>query len=386
VSSWDVIVVGAGAVGSSALRAASETGARVLCLEQYTPAHTRGSSHGQSRIFRHAYFEHPDYVPLLRHSTARFESLERESKASLLHRCGMLVVGPPGSDAVLGSLASAQDWGLAVDALDADALRSRFPWFSFADDAIGSSEADAGVVRPEATVDASIRVARARAAELRVGSCARRIVEDATGVAVETNQGTERAGAVIIAAGAWTSRLLPELAPLLTVTRQVQAWMAPVTGVDASAMPCWLFDRGPGLRHVYGLAPDPGAPVDANGAQSLSRYPKVGLHGSGDVVDPEVGAAPVDDDDIERLGTAYRSIAPHLAGELIDAATCLYTMSPDGQFLVGTRRGSRRTHFAAGLSGHGFKLAPALGDALAGLALQGRTDLPIGFLAPERFA
>jgi sarcosine oxidase len=191
---------------------------------------------------------------------------------------------------------------------------------------------------------------------------------------------------VIVAAGAWTSRLLPELAPLLTVTRQVQAWMAPEAGVDASAMPCWLYDRGPGLRHVYGLAPDPDAPVDARGEPSLSRYPKVGLHGSGDVVDPEVGAAPVVDADIERLGTAYRSVAPHLAGKLVEATTCLYTMSPDGQFLVGTRRGSRRTHFAAGLSGHGFKLAPALGDALADLALNGRTDLPIGFLAPERFA
>ena len=124
-----------------------ETGARVLCLEQYTPAHTRGSSHGQSRIFRHAYFEHPDYVPLLRHSTARLESLERESTAPLLHRCGMLVAGPPGSEVVLGSLASARRWGLAVDALDAHVMRERFPWFSFADDAIGSLEADAGIVR-----------------------------------------------------------------------------------------------------------------------------------------------------------------------------------------------------------------------------------------------
>jgi glycine/D-amino acid oxidase-like deaminating enzyme len=60
-------------------------------------------------------------------------------------------------------------------------------------------------------------------------------------------------------------------------------------------------------------------------------------------------------------------------------------MSPDAHFLVGTRRGSRRVHFAAGLSGHGFKLAPALGDALVGLALRGRTELPVGFLSPERF-
>ncbi len=78
--------------------------------------------------------------------------------------------------------------------------------------------------------------------------------------------------------------------------------------------------------------------------------------------------------------------APSLAGELVEAATCLYTMSPDEHFLVGTRRGCTRTHFAAGLSGHGFKLSPALGDALVDLALRGRTDLPVGFLAPDRFA
>jgi sarcosine oxidase len=386
VNKWDVIVVGVGAVGSAALRAASEAGARVLGIEQYAPAHARGSSHGRSRIFRHAYFEHPDYVPLLRHSTARFESLERASATSLLHRCGMLAVGPPGSEVVRGSLDSARRWGLPVEALDAPALRARYAWFSVADDAIGAFEANAGIVRPEAAVDASIHVARAQGAEVRIASRVHGVREDATGVTVETDRSIERSSAVIIAAGAWTPRLLPELAPLLTVTRQVQAWMAPVAGVDATAMPCWLIDRGPGQRALYGLAPDPGAPGDANGTPSRARHPKVGLHGSDDIVDPDVGAAPVDGSDIERLRHAYRAVAPALAGELVDAATCLYTMSPDGHFLVGTRRGARRTHFAAGLSGHGFKLAPALGDALVDLAIHGRTVLPIGFLSQERFA
>jgi glycine/D-amino acid oxidase-like deaminating enzyme len=203
---------------------------------------------------------------------------------------------------------------------------------------------------------------------------------------VETGQGNERAKAVIVAAGPWTARLLPELAPLLTVTRQVQAWLAATPGIDASTMPCWLFDRGPGRRALYGLAPDPAAPADASGAPSPARHPKVGLHGSSDVVDADVGAAPVNDADLERLFRAYRAIAPALAGKLVAAATCLYTMSPDGHFLVGTCRGSRRIHFAAGLSGHGFKLAPALGDALVDLAVQRRTELPIGFLSPARFA
>ena len=383
---WDLIVIGAGAVGSAALRAASEAGARVLGIEQYTPANPRGSSHGHSRIFRHAYFEHPDYVPLLRHSTARFESLERESGASLLHRCGMLVMGPRDSELVRGSLDSARRWKLDVEGLDAAALRARFTWFAVADDATGAFEPDAGIVRPEATVSASIRVAGARGVELRTTSRVRRIAEDLTGVTVETDDGIERASAAIVAAGPWTSALLPELAPLLTVTRQVQAWLEPIDGTDASGMPCWLFDRGPGQRAVYGLAPDPRVATATPGELAPSRYPKVAFHGSADVVDPDVGARPVNAADIERLRVVYGAVAPALAGTLAAAATCLYTMSPDGHFLVGTRHGSRRTHFAAGLSGHGFKLAPALGDALCDVALRGRTDLPIEFLSPRRFA
>jgi sarcosine oxidase len=385
LSQRDLIVVGVGAVGSAALRAASEAGANVLGIELHTPAHARGSSHGLSRIFRHAYFEHPDYVPLLRHSTARFESLETESGERLLHRCGMLVMGSHGSEIVQGSLDSARRWTLPVDGLDATAVRSRFPWFVVPDTAVGAFEANAGIVRPEATVHAAVAVARARGAELRVGSRVRSIVEDDAGVTVETDEGPERAAAVIVAAGAWTSRLVPELAPLLTVTRQVQAWFAPTAGTDAATMPCWLFDRGPGRRSIYGLAPDPLAPCDAAGAPSPGRYPKVGLHGSDVVVDPDAGAQAVDDSDIARIRKAFCEHAPALTGDLVETATCLYTMTPDENFLVGTRRNCTRTHFAAGLSGHGFKLAPALGDALVDLALRDRTDLPVAFLAPGRF-
>jgi len=386
MNQWDLIVIGAGAVGSAALRAASEAGARVLGIEQFAPAHARGSSHGHSRIFRHAYFEHPDYVPLLRHATARFESLESESGTRLLNRCGMLVAGDGNSVVVHGTLAAARQWDLPVDTLDARALHARFPWFSFAAGTVGAFESDAGIVRPEAAVHASLRMAAARGAELRTTTRVRCVVEDATGVAVATDRSTERASALVIAAGAWTSALLPELAPLLEVTRQVQAWIVPVAGIDASSMPCWLYDRGPDRLALYGLAPDPAAPAGVDGNPSPSRYPKVAFHGSNVIVDPDLGAAPVTDPDLQQLLDGYRSIAPGLAGAPVAAATCLYTMSPDGHFIVGARPGSRRMHFAAGLSGHGFKLAPALGDALASLALLGRTELPIGFLSPARFA
>lgn len=379
---WDVVVIGAGAVGSAALRAASEAGARTLGLEAHSPAHAGGSTHGRSRIFRHAYFEHPDYVPLLRHSTMRFESLERESGERLLHRCGMLAMGGPDSSVVHGTLESARRWGLQAEALDPAALRRRFPWFELPADAIGAYEADAGVVRPEAAVRASIRAAERRGAELRTSVRVHGIAEDGSGVRLRTSDGDVRAGAVVVAAGAWTARLLPELARWLRVTRQVQAWIAPQPSTDLAAFPCWLLDRGPHERPLYGLAPHPDGPAD--GEPGDGRHPKVGIHGSDHLVDPDVGAPPVAARDIDDILAAYRRLAPTLADRCVAAATCLYTMSPDSQFLVGTREGSRRVHYAAGLSGHGFKLSPALGDALVGLALEGRTHLPIGFLAPDR--
>jgi sarcosine oxidase len=202
---------------------------------------------------------------------------------------------------------------------------------------------------------------------------------------VETPSGTERAAAVIIAAGPWASALMPELRPLLRVTRVVQAWLEPRDGTDASAMPCWLYDRGPGRRAIYGLAPDPLEASPPNGLPSPSRYPKVGLHGSDVLVDPNRGAAPVTTADTDAILAEYGAIAPSLAGRIVESATCLYTMSPDEHFILGPRPGCRRTFFAAGLSGHGFKLAPALGDALADLALLGSTSLPVGFLSPGRF-
>jgi sarcosine oxidase len=173
---------------------------------------------------------------------------------------------------------------------------------------------------------------------------------------------------------------------LLKVTRQVQAWLLPPDGATVAGLPCWLIDRGTGRRALYGLAPDPQAPAAPDGSPSPSRHPKVAFHGSDTIVDPDTGAGPVVPAEVEAIRAACRTIAPALDGPVADAATCLYTMSPDEHFIVGPRPGCRLTFFAAGLSGHGFKLAPALGDALVDLALLGKTTLPIGFLSPVRFS
>lgn len=378
---WDVVVIGLGAVGAAAVRALSERGARVLGLELDAPAHMRASSHGHCRIFRHAYFEHADYVPLLRHATKRFESLEREANVALLHRCGVLLLGEPDSTVLRRSHDAARTHGLDVEPLDRTALSRRFPWFALPADAHGLFERDAGLVRPEAAIEAALRTATARGAEIRLATRVRELRASDREVAVATDRGVETARSVVVAAGAWAKQLLPELAPLLRVTRQVQTWVAPRAGVDARALPCWLLDRGEHLPSLYGIPADPLA-----APSSPARAPKVAFHGLPDEVDPDAGAAPPTANDLEPLRSQYERLAPSLCGAHVDAATCLYTMTPDQDFAVGTSRASANVHFAAGLSGHGFKLSPALGDALADLALAGRTELPISFLSPQRFA
>ncbi len=381
MSVFDVIVVGLGAVGSFALRAASRRGARCLGLELDTPAHARGSSHGHCRIFRHAYFEHADYVPLLRHATRRFEELERETSTSLLHRCGVLLLGHRESTVLLRSLDAARAHGLQVEDLDSREIARRFPWFASPLAERGVFEADAGLVRPERAIAAAIASAREAGAHLRLSTRAISLHADDRGVEVTTEQGTERATTVIVAAGAWTAKLLPELRPHLTVTRQVQAWIAPRSGGPPVGMPCWLLDPGDGRRSLYGIPADPLAE-----AHSPARMPKVAWHGSSDLVDPDLGALPPCAADLDPLLAAYQQAAPPLAGSVIDAATCLYTMSPDGDFLVGRSRDTDSICYAAGLSGHGFKLAPALGDALCDLALLGGTNLPVDFLSAARLS
>ena len=381
MADWDLIIVGAGAVGAAAARRAGEAGARTLVLDLDTPAHARGSSHGHGRIFRHAYFEHPDYVPLLRHATARFASLEREEGVPLLQRCGVLLLGDAQSTVLRRSLAAARQWRLNVEALDPPALARRFPMFGSgrAEGLRGVLEADAGIVRPERAIAAALAAAQRRGVRVRLGTRVLALEEAGSAVAVHTDGGNFTAERVIVAAGAWAPQLLPRFRRLLRVTRQVQAWVAPVAGHALAGMPCWLLDRGTAAPAIYGLAPDP------LGGDTVAAFPKVAFHGSEILVDPDRGASPPGALDLDPLLEVYRGVAPGLAGQIIAASTCLYTMSPDSDFMIGLHPQHANIAVACGFSGHGFKFAPVVGEALADLAMTRNTALPIGFLHPGRF-
>jgi len=376
---WDAVVLGLGGVGSFALRALAKRGVKVLGLEQFEPGHDQGSSHGRSRVYRHAYFEHADYVPLLLHASSEFRALERDTGSALVDNCGTLLIGRDDC-AVLGdSEAAARRHGIEVEPLGRDALRERYLLFAVPEGWHGLFEPSGGFVRPEASVRAAVAHAEQLGAEVRSETRVRWLREADDCVVLGLDNELVHAGRLLVCAGAWTAQLLPQLAGELRVTRQVQGWVTPrdAAAVQPSRFPTWLIVRADGVP-LYGIPADP---LDANGG-----LPKVALHGNRERVDPDKPRRPIDDFDRNDLMRVVREWLPTLGDELAEAQSCIYTVTRDEHFVVDRVPRTNRVWCAAGLSGHGFKLTPALGEALVALALDGASALPIDFLSASRFA
>ena len=381
----EIAVIGCGAMGSAACRSLAQRGIALLGLEQHRIAHAWGSSHGGTRVFREAYFEHPDYVPLLRRARAGFLELERESGQALFEPCGVLLVGAPGSEVIAASHAAARMHGIEVEALDAAALAMRHPQFGSESSAqVGLWEPGGGFVRPEPAIRAMAASARRQGGTIREGVAVRRIVERSDRVEIELDGELVVADRAIVAGGAWATRLLTPLLPRplpLVVTRQVQAWLAPHTVADAAAdrLPAWLVDRGD-LPPLYGVPIDPrGRPGEPGAGMA-----KIAVHGGGIECDPDRVEREIAAGELDEIGRLAQHHLPGLPGAIAAASACLYTNTPDGHFVIDRSPGGRIA-FACGFSGHGFKVAPAIGEVLADLALGDAPTLPIGFLAASRF-
>ncbi len=376
---YDVIVAGLGGMGSAAAYHLAGRGVRVLGLEQFTPAHDRGSSHGQSRIIRKAYFEDPAYVPLVLRSYELWQRLERETGRELLRITGGLMLGGRDSAVVRGSIRSAEEHGLAHEVLDAADVRRRFPPFALYPGSLAVYELEAGVLHPEAAVHAHLDRAHALGAELRFGEPILRWEArgDGLSVVVETARGRYEASRLVVTAGPWAPRLLENLSLPLSVDRQVQFWFRPVAGVEPflpGRFPIFVWELEDGAA-MYGFpaldGPDGGV--------------KAALHHGGAVCTADTLDRQVDEAEIARMRLYLARYIPLLAGECVHAATCMYTNTPDLHFVIALHPHHREVAIAAGFSGHGFKFTPVVGEILADLVTHGATPYPIDIFSPARF-
>jgi sarcosine oxidase len=367
----DAIVVGLGADGSAAAAHLAGRGASVLGLEAFARGHTNGSSGGLTRVIRLAYYEHPDYVPLLKRAWQLWRDLEAATGEELLRQTGGVYVGPRDGELVGGSLRSAREHGLEHQLLDPAGLRARLPLFHFDADWWGLAEATAGYLLPDRCIAAHLALAERHGAELRFGERALSWVRNGNGVRVTTDRGTYRAAKLVIAAGAWNARLLPAIAPLLQVKRVPLFWFEPVAERDALAkLPVYIVDSGLG-HGCYGF------PYLAD--QGL----KIATHGAGTPADPDAVDREAHPDDELPIRAFIKERLPGADGPVRMAKICLYTVTPDEHFIVDV---DGPVAYASACSGHGFKFASVMGEVLADLALEGTTRHPIGFLSTSRFA
>jgi sarcosine oxidase len=372
----DVIVVGAGGMGTAAGCQLALRGARVLGLDRFPPAHDRGSSHGQTRLIRQAYYEHPDYVPLLLRAYASWRELEAASGRRLLVESGLVMAGPETGDVVPGALESARTHGLTVETLSPADAEACWPALRIPRDFRVVFEPQGGYLFVEDCVRFHAEQAVGHGADLRSGITVRGWRTAGKDVVVDTDAGSFAAARLVLSPGAWASDLLHLPHVPFVVLRKSLFWYGPPAAAgprfDAGTLPCFAFDTPAGFFYGFPRLDDRGV--------------KLAEHTGGRVVtDPLAVDRGIDPAEQSRIDDWISVHLPALGRDCRAHATCLYTMSPDHHFVLGLHPNHPQVAIAAGFSGHGFKFASVVGEILADLALTGTTGQPIGFLSPQRF-
>ncbi|MEM9170026.1 MAG: N-methyl-L-tryptophan oxidase [Pseudomonadota bacterium] len=377
-STADVVVIGMGVIGAFVACALARRGVRTLAIDAHAPPHAHGSSHGETRMFRLAYAEGAVYAPLLARAHAAWTTLQREGGEPIFEACGIAYVGRPDGALISQTRASARDNGLSVEDVGAADAAARFPHLRVDDGRVLLFEPTGGFIHVDAAVRAALSDAATHGATLcagpRVVGVEPAVGARVAGVTVRTDRGSVAAGAVVIAAGARTAALAPSIASALTVERRTLHWFEAAEPSTASAgfTPfCFdLEDEG----WFYGFPPVDGATV------------KVANHHLGSPVasmDAVQDAAP--ETDAPAFERWVRRLTPGLGARRRSAA-CAYTMTPDERFIIGPDPERAGVFLCAGMSGHGFKFAPAIGEAIAETIETGQASVDLTAFSPARFA
>ena len=354
-----VAVIGGGAMGAATSWRLARRGVDVVCFDRHSPPHALGSTHGESRIIRTAYFEGEWYVPLLREAFPLWRELESVSGAQLLTMTGALMIGHESSEAVSGALESARRHGLDAELLDAGELRRRYRGHVAHEEDVAVLDKQAGILRPEAAVTAMLSQVPDVVCETEIKS-----VDELLG----------NFDAVVVAAGPWTPELIDWIP--LQVERQVHVWFALESGVDwltPVRFPVYIRQSAE-FGDVYGFPTLDGVSA------------KIGRHHDGEFTDPYGIKRVVGDSDIDPLRSVVKTHMRGLSGRVMRTLTCMYTNTPDGHFVIDFSPDDERIVVISACSGHGFKFAPVIGDIAADLVCDGGTQRDISRFSAARFA
>lgn len=371
----DVIVVGVGGMGSAACYHLAASGAKVIGLEQFRVGHDNGSSHGETRMIRQAYFEHPDYVPLLKRAYTLWEKLEGLSSRKLFHKNGLALFGSPSSSPVYkGVVKSSEMYGLTVDRLSAEKSKKQFPMYSVPENLSCLYEPQAGFLFVEECVKAHVNQAKGYGAQIFENEQMLSYQQVGDEIKVVTNRETYFCRKLVITAGPWSSQIIKALSSQLRLSRAIQCWFKADQTHDLKyGTPCFAYHIED--EFFYGFPMLDGSTV------------KLAAHFSKDTISSpnEKNVDSIPHDLLQRTKKFIRECLPCVnADELVKFVPCIYTMTSDEHFIIDRHPENSHVLFAAGFSGHGFKFSSVVGEVLSDLALKGSTQQPIEFLNLQR--
>src|SRR5262245_46709758 len=370
---YDAIVIGVGGMGSAAACHLARRGARTLALEQFDIPHDLGSSHGISRIIRLAYWEHPNYVPLVRRAYDLWLDLERSAGERLLVVTGSIDAGLASSANIVGVRDACRRFQLANEEFDSAALTARFPGYRLPADVIAILQPQGGFLVPERCIVTHVETAQRAGAEVHARERVLGWDTVAGGVRVRTDRGEYSAGRLVITAGPWTASLVRAMTATLTPERQVVLWSQPrVPGFFRSDNFPVFYIR----EHDDGFY---GFPIHSVPGMKIGKY-----HHRHEAVDPDTMDRQPNRDDEEVLREGIRRYFPDADGPTMSMKTCLFTNTRDEHFVIDFLDNDPRVAVAAGFSGHGFKFCSVVGEILADLALDGGTRHDISLFAMKR--
>lgn len=365
----DVIVVGLGAMGSAALYHLARRGARVAGFDAYSPPHAMGSSHGETRMIREAYFEDPRYVPLVRRAYDLWHDLTRETGETLIVETGGVFAGPPEGQLVAGIERAGREHGIAITQLSGDAMATRAPWLRLPPTMTAVAEARAGFVFPERCIDAHLRIAAREGGEIHADESVVGWEASAGGVIVKTRRGQYAASHVVLCAGAGMPAWLADAGVTATVSRQPMFWFQ--LGSQASSLTeVWSIQIDE-LRLLYGFPPVGG---------SL----KASIHYGGATTTWTTVDREVRDEEAREVVEQCARYMPGVHGKIARAVACMYTNTPDLHFVVDRHPAHANVLLVSACSGHGFKFASAIGEAASQWALDGNPKLDLSLFSLDR--
>lgn len=361
IETYDIVVVGLGAHGSAALWHLSKTGLKIAGIDRFSPPHQHGSSHGESRIIRQAYHENPLYVPLVQAAYPIWTELNERTGEPIFQKTGGLLLGKADTNVVSGARRSADTHKIPYDYLDAAAIRKRFPAFRAGPDIVGVLEYEAGILFPETAIKTFLERSAANGARINTGEEVLKITPVAHGIELKTTKGQYRTNKLIVSAGAWLNTLLPELNLPLSIRRQVLFWFGDAGDAgNMEKIPIFIWEYAPG-ELFYGI-PDLGHGI------------KLGWHHGGLPVNPDKLTQHVDKEEIAAM---QKKAAENLNIDPVfeKSCVCMYTNTPDEDFIIDLHPRHPNIVIASPCSGHGFKFSVIIGRLLADLA----TERPTGF-------